>query len=214
MKNYTNEFKVGAFIILCVLGLFYLTYSTGKLHFKRSGYHLFVVFNEVAGIEKKAPVMLNGLEVGKVDDIQISYDNNKTQITLKLWLDSQAKIRENPAISIKTLGLMGEKYIQIASSSGEKFIKPNAVIYGKPYLDLDAMMERVQEMSADISQQVSKLLISLNDTVGDNKENVTSIIKNLEASSKNFQEFSEDVKRHPWKLLFKTKEKEAASKTK
>lgn len=207
MKKYNNEFKVGLFIILCILGLIYLTFSTGKLNIKKDGYHIYVVFNEVAGLEIKAPVMLNGLEVGKVDDINISYAGDKTQITLKLWIDAKAKIRENPQISIKTLGLMGEKYIQIASSEGKNFIKPDTIIYGKPYLDLDAMMQQVQEISKDISQEVNKLLVNLNSTVGENKESITGIIKNLEASSKNFEEFSEDIKRHPWKLLFKTKEK-------
>ncbi|MDD2689085.1 MAG: MlaD family protein [Candidatus Omnitrophica bacterium] len=207
MKKITNEFKVGLFVILCVLGLVYLTYSTGKLNIKKEGYHIYVVFNEVAGLEKKAPVMLNGLEIGKVDDIKPSYDNDRTQITLKLWVNKEAKIRENPVITIKTLGLMGEKYIHIASSNGRDFIEPEAILEGKPYLDLDALLQEAQTISKDISQQVNKLVVSLNNTVDDNKGNVSSIIKNLEATSKNFEDFSADIKSHPWKLLFKTKEK-------
>ena len=207
MKNYTNEVKVGIFVLLGILGLFYLTYSTGKLNIKKSGYHIYVVFDEVAGLETKAPVMLNGREVGKVDDIRFSYDNQKTQIILKLFIDSEAKIRENPSVSIKTLGMMGEKYIQISSTEGENFIKPGSRLPGKPYLDLDALMEQAQSIAEDISEQVNKLLITLNSTLDDNQDSITKIIKNLEVSSGNFEEFSDDIKRHPWKLLFKTKEK-------
>lgn len=178
MKKYTTEFKVGLFFIICVLGLFYLTYSTGKLNFKEEGYSLYVSFNDIGGLDKKAPVMLNGVEIGKVQDIKISYDDDKTNVILKLWLNKQTKIRENPDISIKTLGLMGEKYIQITSLEGKNFITPGSILQGKPYVDLEAL-----------------------------KDNVPSIMKNLEATSKNFEEFSLDIKKHPWKLLFKSKEK-------
>ena len=206
MKKFGNEFVVGLFVLACVAGLIYLTFSTGKVDLKKEGYHIYAVFNEIAGLDTKAPVMLNGLEVGKVDDIQIIYDDETTKIKLKLWIKADAKIRENPAISIKTLGLMGEKYIQIASSHGKGFIQPEAVLAGKPYLDLDALMEQALVITEDVTTQVNKLLAGLNGTVEENKGSVTQIIKNLETSSKNLEEFSDDLKRHPWKLLMKGKE--------
>jgi len=213
MKN-TNEFKVGLFVILCIFGFLYLVYSTGKLNIKKDGYHIYVVYDEVVGLNKKAPVMLNGLEVGKVEDIKVSYDNDRTQIVLKLWLDKQARVRENPVVSIKTLGLMGEKYIQISSSQGRDFVKPEAVLQGKPYLDMDELMEHAQSISKEVMDGINKLLASINGTVEDNKQSIGQIIKNLEVSSKNLEEFSDEVKRHPWKLLFKTKEKPRKEKDK
>ncbi|MFA5157181.1 MAG: MlaD family protein [Candidatus Omnitrophota bacterium] len=181
MKKYTQEFKVGLFIILCLAGLAYLTLSTGKISFKKEGYNIYVIFEEIAGLDKKAPVMMNGFEVGKVDDMKISYDADKTLVILKLWLDKDTRIRENSEISIKTLGLMGEKFIQISSAQNNSFLEPGITIYGKPYVDIDS------------------LLSDVNSIVGENKERITNI-------AKNFEEFSDDIKRHPWKLLFKGKE--------
>lgn len=213
MKN-TNEFKVGLFILLCVAGLAYLTYSTGKLNVKKEGYNIYVVYDEIVGLEKKAPVMLNGLEVGKVEDMEVSYDNDMTRIKLKLWLDKSAKIRENPVVSIKTLGLMGEKYIQISSSQGKNFIGPGTILEGKPFLDMDGLMEQAQAISKDLVDSANKLMTTLNGTVTDNKESISQIIKNMESSSKNFEEFSSDIKRHPWKLLMRQKEKPLKDKNK
>lgn len=206
MKKYSQEFKVGAFVILCVLGLLYMTVSTGKMNIKKEGYNIDVVFDEVAGLQAKAPVTLNGLEVGKVEDIKVFYDNDKTKIVLKLWLDKKARIRENSIISIKTLGLMGEKFIQITSSDSNKFVEPGSVLTGKPFMDLDAIMEQAQVLSKDIGSQINKLLDSLNSTVDGNKSNVSAIVQSLEATSKNFEEFSDDLKKHPWKLLHRPKE--------
>ena len=207
MKKFTNEFKVGLFVLFGIIGLFYLTYSTGKLNIKKGGYYIYAVFDEIAGLENKAPVTLNGLEVGKVSDIKISYAGDKTEIVLKLFIESRAKIRDDAKVSIKTLGLMGEKYIQISSSEGKDFIKPGETLRGNPYLDLDAMMEQVQTITKVISEQTNKLLAGLNDAVADNKTGISAIVKNLEATTKNFEEFSDDLKKHPWKLLYKAKGK-------
>jgi phospholipid/cholesterol/gamma-HCH transport system substrate-binding protein len=210
--NFNNEFKVGLFVVLCLLGLGYLIVSSNKSNMKKGGYNIHVTFNDIAGLEEKAPVMLNGLEVGKVDDIDILYDEAGTAITLKLWLDDKAKVREDAVVSIKTLGLMGEKFIQISSAGNSEFLKPGATLKGKPYMDIDALLEQAQIMTRDISTQVNKLVINLNSTVEDNKGSVSQIVKNLEATSKNFEEFSDDIKRHPWKVLIKTKEKPPAKK--
>ena len=207
MKKYSQEVKVGAFVIFSILVLLYMTVSTGKMNIKKDGYNIDVVFDEVAGLQAKAPVTLNGLEVGKVDDIKVFYDNDKTKIVLKLWLDKKARIRENSVISIKTLGLMGEKFIQIASSDGKNFIEPGSVLIGKPFMDLDALMGQAQTMTKDIGSQINKLLESLNSTVDGDKGNVSAIVQSLEVTSKNFEEFSDDLKRHPWKLLYRPKEK-------
>jgi phospholipid/cholesterol/gamma-HCH transport system substrate-binding protein len=210
MKKYANEFKVGVFFILCVVGLFYLLFSTGKLDINKKVYHINVIFDEIAGLAKKAPVMLNGFEVGKVDDIRIAYDGDKTKIILRLLLEGNVKIRENAVVSIKTLGLMGEKYIQIASNEGVDFIQPGATLEGKPYQDLDALMEEAQIISTnvqDLAGELKVLVKNFNSTVDSNKDTIDEIIKNLEVTSKNFEEFSADIKRNPWKLIFKQKEK-------
>ncbi len=181
MKKYSNEFKVGVFVLLCLAGLAYLVLSTGKLNMGTRGYPVYAVFSEVAGLDKKAPVMLHGLEVGKVDDLKLSYDNDNTMVVLTLRINDGVKIREGSEVAIKTLGLMGEKFIQISSSKSGNFLKPGSTMQGKPYADMDT------------------LISSLNSTVDENKDRMTTIAKNFEA-------FSDDVRRHPWKLLIKTKE--------
>jgi phospholipid/cholesterol/gamma-HCH transport system substrate-binding protein len=217
MKKYGNEFKVGLFVILCAAGLVYLTLSTGKI-WSKEGYCVYAVFDDVAGLQAKAPVMLNGLEVGKVEDVKPCYDNNMTRIILKLRLNKDAKVRENPVVAIKTLGLMGEKYIQISSCKGNNFVSPESTLEGKPYMDLDALTSQAESVSKQISglvtningltDEVKKLTGNLNLTLDDNKDEISRILANLEITTKNFEEFSSDLKAHPWKLLFKTKEKE------
>ena len=213
-KKWTNEFKVGAFIILCILGFIYMTYSTGKLDIKSDkGYFVNVVFEESAGLGPKAPVMLNGLEIGKVDDITPSYKDGKTQITLKIWLENKAKIREGSEISIKMMGLMGEKYVQITSSDNSEFVASGSTLIGEKYVDLDVLIRNLnsiaEENRKDINsaiQNFDELLENLNNIASDNKDGLRQTIENFEVTSQNFEEFSDDLKRNPWKILFKAKE--------
>ena len=210
MRKRGNEFKVGLFVLIALAGLFYITVKTGKFGLKKDGYVIYAVFDKVGGLEEKAPVMLNGLEVGKVESIKFDYSNNQTKIILSLWLDKKAKVRKSPRISIKTLGLMGEKYIDIYSPQGNSFLKPGAKVEGKSPLDIDDLMDQVNYISGYITpllKETTKLVKTINSSVAGNKERIDEIIKNLELSSKNFEEFSADIKRHPWKLLFKTKER-------
>ncbi|MDD5583507.1 MAG: MlaD family protein [Candidatus Omnitrophica bacterium] len=211
MRKHGNEFKVGLFFVLCIVGLVYLTFSTGKVNVKKEGYRIYALFDEVAGLNKKAPVALNGLEVGKVEDIRVVYDGDTTKIKLTLWLAKEAKVRENPVISIKTMGLMGEKYIQIASHEGKEFVAEGSVFDGKPYMDLDVVMEQAQSLTKDIgglTEEVKKIAVNVNDTVSENKESVNRIMESIEITTRNFEDFSADIKMHPWKILFKTKEEQ------
>jgi len=218
MKNkYGNEFKVGIFVILCIVALAYLTVSTGKLNLKQGGYYIYVVFDDIAGLDTKAPVMLNGREVGKVEDIEISYKDNMTKNVLKLWLSDNAKIRKQAVVSIKTLGLMGEKFIQISSNEGAEFLAPNATLVGKPFMDLDVLMDQAELVAGDIDEllnnvnsltdEVKKLTMSLYDTVEGNQDKISRIIANLELTSENIQELTEDIKRNPWKLLHRPRQR-------
>jgi len=221
-KKYRNEFMVGIFFLICLTGLLYLTFSTGKVHVREVGYNIHAVFDDVSGLGKNSPVMVNGLEVGRVQDIKVSYEEGRTKVILKLLIRKDIKIWDNSVVSIKTLGLMGEKFIHISSSEGTEFLKPGAVLAGKPFTDMDALMEKAYDISGEIqglvgnvnnlTDEVRKLAKNLNYTVEGSQDRITQILKNLEVASKNFEEFSDDIKRHPWKLLIKTKEKKTKEK--
>ena len=71
MKKYGNEFKVGITIMLAIAGLVDLTIWAGDYHLKSEGYRITVRFDDIAGLEKNAPVMLRGYEVGRVEEMKI-----------------------------------------------------------------------------------------------------------------------------------------------
>jgi phospholipid/cholesterol/gamma-HCH transport system substrate-binding protein len=211
MKKYSNEFKVGIMIILALTGLGLLTFKAGDFHFKKQGYRVYVMFDNIMGLENSAPVRLRGLEVGRVEDISVNYTNDKTEIVLTLWIDDKYKIRGTPEVYIRTLGLMGEKYVQIIDQSqSREFVKAETVLQGRNPADFEELIDSADEIAQNANNlilEVTALTKDIRLTLDENNDSIARTIAHLEGTSRNFEEFSEDIKQHPWKLLFRTKER-------
>jgi len=207
-KSLTNEMKVGVLVVMCVLILIGFLYKTGSLDFKKEGYEVKALFNIVAGVQNNAPVRLAGVEIGQVKDVRLSYGES-TKVEVALWIREDAKLRQDSRAFITALGLMGEKYIEVtAGSEGAPFLEPGGIIAGDDPLEFDALAkkgENIAEALEETLSNINKLAQNSNTVVSDNKDKIDAIFENLEATTENFKEFSEDVKRNPWKLMSKGK---------
>lgn len=210
-KLLTNEVKTGFLVLICLGILIVLTVSVGKFGIFQEQYKIKVLFNWVAGVENDAPVRLSGVGAGKVESVQLAYKGDETKVLLTLLLDSGAKLREDSKAYVTTLGLMGEKYIELtAGSKGLPFLKAGSTIIGEDPMRIEDMMDigkRIAEEVETTLGDIRKLAKNLDDTVVDNRENIDDIIANLNRTTANFEEFSDDIKRNPWKLMIKAKEK-------
>ena len=172
-----NEIKIGIMVFICLVALLLLTLSVGSFSFYKKGYKLKVQFQNIDGMELSGPVRLNGLEVGLVEDIQIAYEDT-TKMMLTLWIKEQARIHQGAKAYIKTMGLIGEKYVAIMDGQEGPFLEAGSLIVGDEPFDLEKLLGK-------------------SDKIADN----------LESASTNLDEFSNDVKRNPWKLLFRAEDK-------
>jgi phospholipid/cholesterol/gamma-HCH transport system substrate-binding protein len=207
-KNISNEMKVGVLVVVCIAVLLGFLYKTGSLDFKKEGYEVKVLFNVVAGVQKNAPVRLAGVEIGKVRDIGLSYSKG-TKVEVILWLNKDAKLKQDSRAFITALGLMGEKYIEVtAGSEDASFLKKGGTITGEDPLDFDALARKGENIAEALEETLANIKLlaqNSNSVVTDNKEKIDAIFENLEATTQNFKEFSEDVKKNPWKLMSKGK---------
>jgi len=210
MRKISNEVLTGTMILACVALFVFFMFKTGKIGLRPETYQLKAVFNTASGLEKNAPVMLAGVEVGQVKDIVLEY-GHETRIILDLQLEKRAQIRQDSIASISTMGLMGEKYVEISrGSAGSPFLEPDSTVYGEDPFDFGKIAKKGEEIAETLDvtlKDVRVLVANLNGVVGENKPGVDSIVADLEVTAKNFKEFSDDIKRHPWKLLIKSKEK-------
>ncbi len=123
-KKFT-ELKVGIFVvvILFLFGVGVFVIGSHHKYFQRQ-YTLWASFSNIQGLIVGAPVHLAGLTVGRVNAIIFPDDSNdKTiKVELKINKDVQKRIREDSIASIQTMGLLGDKYVEISLGSPDKNI--------------------------------------------------------------------------------------------
>ena len=201
-ESRTFELKVGVFILIGVAILFMIVFSIGDINLSKSGYRVKVQFNFASGIGPSAPVRLAGVGVGQVQGIQIIHDpkDDKTKAELTAWINDSVKIEEDAVVTINTLGLMGEKYLEIIpGTTSSPTVKPNGTLIGKDPVAMEKITENLASLSESVKTIVDKIK-SGEGTIG-KLLNEDAIYNNLKATTGNLEAFTADIKKHPWKLL-------------
>jgi phospholipid/cholesterol/gamma-HCH transport system substrate-binding protein len=127
MKKYSLETTVGIFVVIGLLCIGYMTIKLGKIRmFGGDYYTLYAQFSSVSGIRVDSPVEINGIEVGRVE--QLNIDQDKQIAMVKLRIGKGIKVYEDAIASIKTSGLIGDKLIKIDPGGGGDILKPGGTI--------------------------------------------------------------------------------------
>ena len=217
-KGMANEVKTGLLILVCLIILAGFTLAVGNFMGIEKTYELKAIFNWVSGLEKHAPVRLRGVEVGEVKDVQILYRGDETKILLTLLLKESAKVREGTKAYVSMLGMMGEKYVELTDGPpGAAFLKPGSTVTGED----PALMEELINIGKKVAEEVEITLVEirtltqhLDELVVENRGDIDFMIDKFKTTAVNFEEFSDDIRRNPWKLLIKTREKKKKSEEK
>ena len=125
MKKFDLELAVGVFMIIGIICLGYLSIKLGNMEvFGDKGYEIQAVFSNSGGLKSGSSVVIAGVEVGRVK--RVILDDYQAKIFLNLPLN--LKIQEDAIASIKTKGLIGEKYVEITPGGADELIKPGGRI--------------------------------------------------------------------------------------
>jgi phospholipid/cholesterol/gamma-HCH transport system substrate-binding protein len=121
MKKMDLEVMVGLFLIAGVICLGYLSVKLGKLEILGTkGYEVYALFSNSGGLQSGSDILIAGVNVGRVRDV--SLENYQARVTLNL--SDTVRIQDDAIVSIKTKGMIGEKYIEITPGGSEKMIQP------------------------------------------------------------------------------------------
>ncbi|PYN39062.1 MAG: outer membrane lipid asymmetry maintenance protein MlaD [Candidatus Rokuibacteriota bacterium] len=125
MERTRVNITVGLFVVLGVLALGYLSVKLGRVSFLGGGgYVVFAEFPSVGGLKPGSTVEIAGVEVGRVESIGLK--NYEALVTLRI--NSGVKLQEDSIASIKTKGLIGERYLRLSPGGSDKIIEPGGRI--------------------------------------------------------------------------------------
>ena len=140
MRKFDLELGVGLFIIAGMVCLAYLTIKLGQLEvFGDKGYEIHAVFSSSGGLKTGSSVVIAGVDVGRVKKIVL--DDYQARVTMSLPLE--VKIQEDAIASIKTKGLIGEKYVEISPGGLDENLGPGGVIRDtQPPIDIEQLISK------------------------------------------------------------------------
>lgn len=139
------EMAVGAFMIVGILCLGYLSIKLGKVELLGGDYYTVSAgFDSVSGLKPGARVEVAGVEVGKVDRITLD-PKSGDQALAYLKIKSGVNISDDVIASVRTSGIIGDKFIKLKPGGSDNFLKNKDKI-------------RETESAIDIEELVSKFI--------------------------------------------------------
>lgn len=127
------QVKIGLVVVLAlmILVLMILRLEEGMgLVARKTTFHALV--DHTQGLKIGGPVRMNGVDIGNIHDIAIAGESAQVDIKFAVKSDVARHIREDAAINIKALGLLGDKFLEIVPGSPERpQLSPGSVITGR-----------------------------------------------------------------------------------
>ncbi len=125
----------------------------------------FIRFDSVSGLQPGSNVQLDGVGVGSIAAIDLSEDVRQNQIEIRIRVEERfaARIRDDSMARIRTLGLLGDKYIEISSGTSQfPEIPEGGAIGTAPVADVD----RLRASGEDLVNNVTRITEQLTTILG------------------------------------------------
>lgn len=143
MNSPKLELTVGIFMLIGIICLAYLSIKLGKMELiGGNNYRITARFDSVSGLKSGARVELAGVEIGAVERIGLG-ENDMAEVTLRIR--DGIKITDDVIASVRTSGIIGDKFIKLKPGGSDRFLKDGGKI-------------RETESAVDIEELVSKFI--------------------------------------------------------
>jgi phospholipid/cholesterol/gamma-HCH transport system substrate-binding protein len=183
MKN-SLETKLGIFVVLVVMASWAIIETLGGADFFSHGYHVTSQFETVQELKVGDHVKMAGVDIGKVDDIELS--SNKVSVIMKLR--EGAIVKTDSKATIKFTGLMGQNFVAIDfGSEGAPQAADGTILESLEQPDLSAIMAKLDSAAGGIQNitktfsgdKLDNILGPLTDFMKQNSAPITATIANV-----------------------------------
>ncbi len=177
MRRWSNEVLVGAAILLAIgLGIYGYVYLR-EVPVRERGFVVTAHFANVTGLESGDPVTVSGLKVGRIRKMQLL----KEGVSVQIWLNGEVPLPRDTRAAIRSIGMIGEKYIALVPGTAVENLQEGDVIVGEYVTDLADAGSSLSDLMDKASELMSKLTVAL-DTAFSHQEQkaVAATLSNVE----------------------------------
>jgi phospholipid/cholesterol/gamma-HCH transport system substrate-binding protein len=193
-----SQVKVGLLVLaaLSILIVMIMNLEQGMGFFTgQSKFRALVAHTQ--GLKVGGPVRMNGVDIGNVHRIAIAQDSPKVEITFTVKSHIVAYIREDAAVSIRAMGLLGDKFLEILPGTPTKPpLPPGSLLAGQAEADLTNIASGATATIENVNEairEIQKILVSISNGQGTASKLLTDpalydqsekVMENLEVVSK------------------------------
>ncbi len=140
MRRSTLDLTVGVFVLVGLLALGWLSIRLGRIDlFGSQGYRVTADFPSVGGLKAGSAIEIAGVEVGRVDQIVLA----DYQARVVMSIHAPVRLSEDTIASIKTKGLIGEKYVRLSPGGSERVLAAGGRITEvEPPVDVEELISK------------------------------------------------------------------------
>jgi len=142
MNRRKTEFYVGLFVIIGILCTIYLFVNLGPINFSRDKYYpVHGFFTSVSGLKTGARVEMAGVKIGIVSNVSI--DKKQLLAKVEFSINKDIELSEDIIASVKTSGIIGQKYIDILPGGSDIKLEAGEEIYNtESSLDIESLVRK------------------------------------------------------------------------
>ena len=140
MKRFNLEMAVGVFMLVGLLAVAYLTLNIGGIDLFGSNYYrLYANFDSVSGLKNGARIEIAGVPVGKVTGITLQNDQARVELSIR----PDVKVGSDVFASIKTQGIIGDKYVLLTPGADDDYLKDgDEITETESAVDLESLISK------------------------------------------------------------------------
>lgn len=142
MRKNSLEMVVGLFMLIGFGAFVYLALQLGEVPFitNSNTYTLRAEFDNVSGVKKGATVQVAGVVVGEVSSVSLG--ENEVAV-LSLEIDKSLKVPIDSMASVKSQGIIGDKYIQLSIGGDMELFEPGGLLLDtESSLDIESLVSK------------------------------------------------------------------------
>jgi len=179
-----QQLRIGIFLAVALVIMAVFIFIVGDLgrFFRKPGYSVYVSFETVAGLDPSATVRMSGVKVGYVRHIRLEGRHPLVEMSLEPF----AKVPKDSKATLSTLGLLGEKYVEILPSEESSFYKAGETMGSLSSVSFDQLGLLILSIGNEVksvSAQVQKLMSD------DNQARFKEVLTNLSQTTQSLSDF-------------------------
>jgi len=142
MKRSSLELSVGSFVAIGVLSVVYLAVNLGDIGLSSNDfYRLDARFVSSSGLIEGAFIEVGGVRVGTVQKISVDYESYESIV--EMALQRQIKLQDDAIASIRTSGIIGDRFVKISPGGSETFLQPgDEIIETESSINLEELISK------------------------------------------------------------------------